>query len=94
MTPGIEHGSEPGFRAHLRAGERACIPCLDAHNVYTRGRRPKRAPRELSPCGTPAAYRRHIRHGQAACEACLEAHSGQWSPEYAANRRAKRRAAA
>jgi hypothetical protein len=36
-------------------------------------------PRQLKPCGTPAAYRRHLRHGQEPCDDCREA-------EYARNR--------
>lgn len=30
-------------------------------------------PRELQPCGTPAAYRRHLRHGEPPCKPCCAA---------------------
>jgi hypothetical protein len=49
--------------------------------------------RPLSPHGTPARYRWHKRRGEDACHACLVAHRGTWRPEYAANRKARRRAA-
>lgn len=32
-------------------------------------------PRELQPCGTPAAYRRHLRKKETPCEACRVAHA-------------------
>lgn len=34
-------------------------------------------PRELQPCGTPAAYRRHLRHGEDPCAACEQASRDQ-----------------
>ncbi len=30
-------------------------------------------PRELQPCGTPAAYQRHYKRGEEPCGACREA---------------------
>lgn len=36
---------------------------------------PVRAPRELQPCGTPAAWHRHKRHGETPCDPCREAMS-------------------
>lgn len=38
-------------------------------------------PRELQPCGTPAAYRRHLRRGEPACRACLDAEAERQRPE-------------
>lgn len=32
-------------------------------------------PRELKPCGTPAAYRRHIKRGEEPCEPCRAANT-------------------
>lgn len=32
-------------------------------------------PRELKPCGTPAAYRRHIKRGETPCEPCRKANA-------------------
>lgn len=42
-------------------------------------------PRELQPCGTPAAYMRHIRHRQDACQVCLDAMSERNRASYAAD---------
>lgn len=86
----IEHSTDRGYRAHLRRGERACVQCADAHNAYERRRLARRtAPRELHPCGTPAAWRRHKRRGEAVCDACVVAHRA----EVAAFARPRRRAA-
>lgn len=35
-------------------------------------------PRELRPCGTPAAARRHQRSGEPLCDACREALQSAW----------------
>jgi hypothetical protein len=32
-------------------------------------------PRELKPCGTPAAYRRHLRNDEDPCDDCKQAHA-------------------
>jgi hypothetical protein len=34
-------------------------------------------PRELKPCGTPAAYARHIQRGEPPCDQCKAAHADQ-----------------
>lgn len=89
MKP-IEHGTDRGYRAHLRRKERACVECADAHNGYERARLCARStPRELHPCGTPAAWRRHKRRDEAPCAPCVDAHR----VEVAAYAQPKRRAA-
>lgn len=42
-------------------------------SFYARPQTGSRPPRELAPCGTPAAYRRHLRHGERPCSDCLAA---------------------
>lgn len=34
-----------------------------------------KAPRELKPCGTPAAYDRHLEHGETPCDDCRTANT-------------------
>jgi hypothetical protein len=75
MKP-IAHGTNRGYRAHLARWEHSCDPCREAHNAYerTRVRTAPKPPRQLHPCGTPAAWRRHKRNDEEPCEACVLAH--------------------
>lgn len=41
--PRPDHGTEQGFRAHRRKGERACTACLIGHALYRQFTRPSRA---------------------------------------------------
>lgn len=40
-------------------------------------------PRELQPCGTPAAYTRHRRRGEPVDDACAEARKAEKRTQYA-----------
>lgn len=66
-------GGELGFTGWMREIE--CAPCGEKFGRPVQAR----PPRELKPCGTPAAYRRHLRYGEKPCDACREA-------EYSRNR--------
>lgn len=47
-------------------------------------------PREVQPCGTPAAYRRHRVHGEEPCQGCKDAHAAATAKSVAVNRDAAR----
>ncbi len=58
-----------------------------------RANQPPKPPRQLEPCGTPAAYKRHLRQegSPVTCEECLDAKKRESAEVYAANGRADRR---
>lgn len=55
------HGTEAGYQTHRRHGERACLPCADAHAEASRAKKLKLQHPCLS-CGKPARGTR--------CRAC------------------------
>lgn len=64
-------GSDWGYRLHLKHGEPACLPCLDAHrDAWKQWRDNRYGARELKPCGTRAAYKRHLRRREPVCWRC------------------------
>jgi hypothetical protein len=81
----IEHGTERGYQAHWRRGQKACDDCRAAHNAHTTAQYhakrdpntppPGRHPRPIPPCGTIAAYSRHRRRGEPPCDPCRKANS-------------------
>lgn len=66
--PDINHGTNGGYMAHLRRGERPCDTCRAAHQADKSERRSK-----AIQCGTRAGYDKHRRNGEEACDACLAA---------------------
>lgn len=64
--------TDNGYRVHLKAGERACFDCMEAHRVVGAEWRERtgRARPPLKPCGTRAAYKRHLRSREQPCPRC------------------------
>lgn len=90
MTPDlIDHGTESGYRKHLRLGIPPCEPCRAAHAESERERykartisEPTRRNRKIPECGTYSGYQRHVRRRERPCAPCAAAKS-----EYMRNRR-------
>lgn len=38
-----DHGTDAGYKQHERLGQKACVPCSDAHARYQQDNRPTRA---------------------------------------------------
>ncbi|MFE1264429.1 WhiB family transcriptional regulator [Streptomyces albogriseolus] len=66
-------GTERGYRMHVRDGEAACEPCMDAHAALVEKRRREQLAQEHAAGGTVRGYEVHRRLGEPACAACLAA---------------------
>ncbi|MGZ4663618.1 MAG: hypothetical protein ACXV5Q_00830 [Frankiaceae bacterium] len=74
-------GSLQDYHRHRKNGEAACAASRYAQSAHEseknarnyRKHRAAPAPRQLQPCGTPAAYRRHQKAGETPCAPCVEA---------------------
>jgi WhiB family redox-sensing transcriptional regulator len=72
--PVFRHGTDAGYRRHLRQGEYACAECRAAH--VEAGRRHAEPRARIAQCGTDAGYYRHIRITMSVpCRACKDAHA-------------------
>lgn len=76
----VRCGTPSGYGRHLRLGEPACRPCLDAVAADQRERRAVRREqltgsrdirRSVAECGTLGGYKRHRKRGESACPECL-----------------------
>jgi hypothetical protein len=75
-----------GYKAHRRRGNEPCTRCKASLAHYARElRRGQGTPKQLHPCGTPAAYKRHADRGEPIDFACRVGRSN-----YLAEQRAKR----
>lgn len=75
----IPHGSETGYRQHLRLHDTTCKECLAAHvghvKRYSKKKSDPRRKRQPVFCGTDQGYQGHKRRGEMADQACLDAHN-------------------
>jgi hypothetical protein len=77
----MTHGTEAGYRIHLKNGEQACGHCLWAHRVYNKSRYDaKKVQRAAKPKlvkvvlhGTPQALALHALERSPVCTVCLTA---------------------
>ena len=88
-------GTRTGYAIHKRGKEKACQPCKEAENAYSREYRRKihngllTPPTPFNPdaCGTMTGYRRHQRHRVTICQPCRDAHN-ICKAKYRANKKA------
>jgi hypothetical protein len=76
-----EHGTEKGYRQHLRYHETACQDCLQAHRDFDQAIRDAAKATEAAKVRAPVArehgtmrgVRQHLKTGEPLCEECREA---------------------
>jgi hypothetical protein len=87
----IEHGTAPGYQAHVRRGEEPCEPCKAAHRAdnatyrLAKGLTKHVGPRPINH-GTYAGFRQEARRGVSICDACREARNTEARRQYAENK--------
>jgi hypothetical protein len=83
-------GTDSGYRAHRKWGEKACEPCQAAHAEYNRQARARhaKARRAVVQCGTNSGYQTHRNRNEPVCDPCREAHA-ETSRQYRAAAQAK-----
>lgn len=69
-------GTDAGYHRHRRAGQRACLPCREAHAEVNRKSK-SLVVKEFDPeqCGTNQGYNRHVAAREPACRECKDAHT-------------------
>lgn len=84
-------GTVAAYMRHIRHGELACNPCLEAMAEDSRKRRGYQ-PFHPVECGTNSGYVRHGQLGQTPCDACRKAHS-QYGRDLRARAKARKEGA-
>lgn len=87
------HGTPAGYKKHKRRGEKACGPCLAAHNRYRLDRKhgitaakPRKRRQPVQVCGSLRGYRQHISRAERPCQACRTFADNRYRNRYQSGR--------